>query len=374
MRKIAIIHPWMPTYRITFFQRLTLALAKENITVDIFFGEPENAWKLRNDQGYLDGSVYLPTKQIKIGGRTLLHKSLKSISDLPTYDLVIAEHAIRNLETFQLIARRTPLAFWGHGRTYTQVTNVFIEALKGLLARKARWFFAYTNSGAVAVAAAGLSSEKITVLNNTIDIYSLKLQLEQISDGDVANFRRVQLKDASKVALFLGALDKSKKIEFLFDSLDIVAKNDPNFRFLIVGDGPLRGIVARLVASRPWAFQFGSQFGAKKALMLKAADSLVIPGRAGLVVVDSFAAERPIVTTTDEFHPPEFEYLKTDFNAIVVGENVSGYAKAIEDSFDPEVSNRLKAGCRESSTEYSLDKMVSNFAQGVLGALSRPPK
>jgi glycosyltransferase involved in cell wall biosynthesis len=303
----------------------------------------------------------------------LLHKSLGSISALASYDLVIAEHAISNLETFQLIARRVPLAFWGHGRTYTQEPNFVTEAIKKWLARNARWFFSYTKLGATAVAAAGLPTDKITVLNNTIDTNSLKLQLENISDEDLKNFRSVQLNDASKVALFLGALDKSKKIEFLFESLDIVAKNDPNFRFVIVGDGPLRGVVSRLVSSRPWAFQFGSQFGEKKALMLKAADALVIPGRAGLVVVDSFAAERPIVTTNDAFHPPEFEYLKTDVNAIVVGEDVNDYARAVEASFDSEVSNTLKAGCRESSTEYSLDKMVSNFVQGVIKALAQPP-
>jgi glycosyltransferase involved in cell wall biosynthesis len=371
MIKIAIIHPGMPNYRLSFFEKLTLELAKEKIALDVFFGEPENAWKLRNDQGNLDRSVYLPTRQIKIGGRTLLYKSLKTISGLENYDLVIAEHAIRNLETFQLIAKRVPLAFWGHGRTYTQPTSPFTEAVKARLARNARWFFSYTKSGADAVAAAGLSSAKITVLNNAIDTNTLKLQLEQISDDDVAKFRTEQLNNASKVALFLGALDKSKKIEFLFDSLDIVAKDDPNFRFLIVGDGPLRGLVSKLVSTRPWAFQFGSQFGAKKALILGVADTLVIPGRAGLVVVDSFVAELPIITTPDRYHPPEFDYLVSGVNSIVVNEDVKTYSLAVQNSFKPEVSSALREGCRQSSSRYSLDAMVENFVQGVLGALKQ---
>lgn len=372
--RVAIIHPWMPEYRIGFFVNLKSRLLELGIELDVFFGEPESDWKLRNDQSELDFGKMLPTKQIRFLGRTLLSKDISKIDGIENYGLVIVEHAVRNLETYKLLFRGIPLAFWGHGRTYTQRALPILESLKTLLAKKGSWFFAYTAGGADYLARKGYASDQITVLNNTIDTTELAEQLSRVTDEEVVKLRRQVLGEATDVALYLGALDKSKRLDFLIQALDQVAASKPGFRLVVVGDGPERHKVELASSTRPWMYVAGSKLGAEKALYLRAADVLTIPGRAGLVVIDSFCAQVPIVTTTDPYHPPEFEYLIAGRNALIADLVAADYSKAVLKGLDSAFAKALKNGCSESAEKYSIDDFVENFSQGILNFFKRSEK
>ena len=57
---------------------------------------------------------------------------------------------------------------------------------------------------------------------------------------------------------------------------------------------------------------------------LSRANLMLIPGLVGLAVVDSFAAQCPVVTTDFRGHSPEFEYIEWDKWPGITGIEQSG--------------------------------------------------
>lgn len=368
--KVAIIHPWIPQYRVAFFEKLTAALAAKGITLDLFYGEPELDWKLRGDQ--IQGIVgrLLPTKQYRLFGRSFLNKNLSQLK-IREYELVIVEQAIRNLETYVLLMKKVPTAFWGHGKTYTQQSVNVLETAKKWITKKGTWFFAYTEGGKQHVLDGGFAHDRVTVLNNTFDTSELKANLDKVSQSEVNSFLNENMLTQGKVGLFIGALDKSKRIDLLLDAAEIVHRRDEEFRLLVVGGGPEEHRLQELCKGRTWVHFFKPKFGKDKAVLLRACDLLLVPGRVGLIAIDSFTAGKPIVTTPDPFHPPEFEYLVNGYNS-VVSESVSSvsYANAIIDSLKRPMLDFLSKNAHFSAEKYSIEAMVSAFTLGIMDALT----
>lgn len=369
-KRIAIIHPWMPQYRLGLFDLLENALSDEHVELDVYFGEPESDWALRGDnlESHPKWSG-VPTSKVKIGSKTLFYKHLGNPAKFRKYDLVIVEHALRNLETYSLFLVGVRVAFWGHGRTYTQPSSGIQEYLKLRLAKLGRWFFTYTRGGSDYITAHGYPLDRVTVLNNSFDSRNLEKQLAQITKRQADDFIRNELGEGTRIGLFLGALDKVKKISFLIDACSLVASLDPGFRLVVIGDGPLRSLVESEAWRRKWIIYKGPQFGEYKTLSLSCAHLLLVPGRLGLAAIDSFVSSVPIITTTDPFHPPEFEYLEDRINSRIVREVSSEYADAILDSLRPEIQEVLREGCRQSKETYTIASMVQRFRDGIISAL-----
>lgn len=369
--KVAIIHPWLPQYRVEFFRRLITSAASHGVDIQVFFGETPPEWQARGDKGVPDGFTKLKTRFITLRGRSLNYKSLKAMGELRQYDLVIVEQAVRNLETYELLLRRRPLAFWGHGRTYTLRVSPIQDRFKQWLARTSSWFFAYTAGGAQSMVAAGMDPRRVTVVQNAIDVQKLHSDVAGVSSETLKEFEsRYDLQQ--RTALFIGGLDSSKRIPFLLESAKIAAGLDPNFRLLIAGDGDDRGIVEEAAAAHSYIIYLGSVFGTEKAQAIAASQVIAMPGRVGLVAVDSFAARRPIVTTDWPYHSVEFEYLIPRVNAIVSNDDQQSFARALVATLQDDVlMDKLRSSCEEAKNIYTLDAMVENFTNGVLLALNQ---
>ena len=369
-RHVAIIQPAVPQYRVPFFTRLIAAAAEQGIHIDVFAGETPMETRARGDSSDAAFVRALGTRELAIHGRALFYKSTAPILR-GDYDLVILEHAVRNIETYELLVRlgRRRVAFWGHGRTYTKSVSPRQESFKYWLARRATWFFGYTERSVEAVVERGFPRDRTTVLNNTIDTAALRSDLSEISDSDVLAFsRRHDLRGST--ALYLGGIDSYKRIPFLLESALTAHELCPDFRLLIAGNGSDRPLVEDFVATNSWASYLGSVHGRDKALVLRSGQALCIPGRVGLVAVDSMAAGVPIVTTSFRYHAPEFDYLADGVTTVVSDEDVDSYAAALVALLNnrqrqKEMSNR----CRIEAEKYTLDSMVFSFLAGVKSAL-----
>lgn len=363
--RVAIIHPWLPQYRKQFFEDLVSIGESRGFRIDVFHGAPPPEWGERGDS--VHSSVVRPmrTRFIRVGERSLVLKSLRDFRRMGPYDLVVVEQGVRNLETVQLLLERQPLAFWGHGKTYTKRVSRLQEWLKILLTRRGRWFFAYTQGGADQVIAHRFPPERVTVVQNSIDTTSMHRDLSSVSALDVEQFKeRYALR--SKTALFIGGLDGSKRLNFLLKSADLAYSRDNDFRLVVVGNGSDRDIVEAASRTRSWLSYCGSLFGKEKATALRACEVISMPGRVGLVAVDSFAAERPIVTTNWEWHAPEYEYLESGKNSIVSADDEVSYANALVRILnDPDSLANLRQECRADSSVYTLNSMVENFLEGL---------
>lgn len=369
-RRVAIVQPAVPHYRVPFFTRLRAAAEEEGIHIDVFRGQTPTEIRARGDFSNDAFVRSLSTHELKLRGRALFYKSTVPITR-GGYDLVILEHAVRNIETYGLLLRLKGrrIAFWGHGRTYTKVVSPRQEALKYWLARQATWFFGYTKRGVDAVVENGFPRNRTTVLNNSIDTAALREDLSMISDKDVLDFSRDHDLRGS-TALYLGGIDSYKRIPFLLESATISHNLCSDFRLLIAGNGSDRPLVEEFVATNSWANYLGTVHGRDKALALRAAQGVAIPGAIGLVALDSMVAGTPIVTTDFPHHGPEFDYLANGITAVVTKNSVAAYAAGLvaflnERSRQKEMSDR----CRIEAQAYTLDRMVSNFLEGLKSAL-----
>jgi glycosyltransferase involved in cell wall biosynthesis len=367
---VAVVQPAVLQYSVPFFTRLIAAAREQGIHIDVFQGATPSAIRAREDSGDATFVRALRTREWTVRGTALFYKSPAPVWR-GGYDLVILQQALRNIDSYELLARmgRRRIAFWGHGRTYTTFASPRQEALKLWLARRATWFFGYTQRGVDAVVEHGFPRDRTTVLNNTIDTGALQANLSAVSDTEVAEFSR-QHDLRGSTALYLGGLDTYKRIAFLLDSAAIAHQKCSDFRLLIAGNGSDRPLVDEFVARNSWAIYLGAVYGRDKARALRAAQAVSIPGAIGLVALDSLVAGTPIVTTTYPYHGPEFDYLADGATTVVTRNDEHSYADGLVDFLtDRPRQQEMSERCQIEAQKYPLDHMVRSFLTGVRSAL-----
>jgi glycosyltransferase involved in cell wall biosynthesis len=372
--RVLIVEDCLEEYRRRFFELLHDSLADRSVRLSVAIGAARADMEFRRAEGApLPFVHHVAVRSLPLAIRRLAYKSVVDLA--ADSELVVAEQALRHLETYRLLRiarrhRRPKVALWGHGVRRVKAATSLERRLERRLTRSADWFFAYTKRGAEDVVAAGFPRERVTVVQNTADVAELAAARREISTDEVSRLREELDLPTQNVCLFIGALDASKRLGFLLQACSLVARRLPDFTLVVAGDGEERALVEAALASSPWLRYVGRSTGHTKACLGAASDVLLMPGRVGLVAVDSFALETPIVTTTWPFHAPEVEYLEDGVNARFTRDSVTSYAEAVEEllvSRDELV--RLKTGCATAVPRYSLETMVSNFTTGVMAAL-----
>lgn len=147
----------------------------------------------------------------------------------------------------------------------------------------------------------------------------------------------------------------------------------PDFELLVIGAGPQEGLVAAAARERPWLHVAGPLFGRDKVAAMSLGRCLALPGLVGLAILDGFALGLPLVTCDVPSHSDEVHYLEDGVNGIMVREagDPSAYAAALARLMtDDALLARLRERCATAAERYTVEAMVANFANGVLGALN----
>lgn len=371
MTTVVIIQEYVPQYRVAFFDQLGKIAAAEGIEVKIAAGRPNSKQLRRADGANPLHVTHIAQREFSIAGRRIVLRNI--LKATRGADLVVLEQGRRNLDVYSLFLprfmRKAPRALWGHGRDYVEKRSKFAAWIQMRLTARADWFFAYTPGGAAHVEALPFADDRITVVMNSIDTVALRGSLSNVRSTDIANFRR-RWDVKGRIACFIGALDESKRIPFLLESIRILNKKHSDLAYVIAGDGPLLEKLKLEAADLPNVRFIGRVYGQDKNVLLAASDLLLVPGRVGLVAVDSLAAGVPIATTQWQFHAPEFEYLVPEATSVISANSVLDYANAISDLFSDEQKLELLAnGSRMAGESLSIDRMAQNFLEGIMGAL-----
>lgn len=369
---MCIVQQWVPAYRDPFFVELKRLGASSGIDYQILAGDPPRSLASRGDKvphnsGYRHAKVF----SISAWGREVTYQLLGK--EIRSADLVICEHAIRNINAlvWSFIRKPKALAMWGHGRTYTKPTSGIEARLKVRLLKNLDWYFAYTQSGADFVSSHGLSQFRISPIINSTDTNGLRRECEAITAVEIEQFKSHLKIGDGPIGVFIGALDSSKRFDFLITSAQMICAQIPNFQLLVFGDGPLRSEVENIAQREHFITYAGRANIRTKALLSHIAGVILMPGRVGLIAVDSFAMGLPIATTAWDFHAPEFEYLENRRNAVISKNDVHDYSNSVVEILqDPVALGELKRVCSEEVSNYSIEAMAQNFHQGVLAALA----
>ncbi|MFD1946458.1 glycosyltransferase [Nocardioides aestuarii] len=370
MKHVAILQEYVPSYRVPFFRALSDKALSVGVRVEVHAGRPIGDQALRGDDaGEQTKARHMPQRELSACGRRV---TLRSLTSLPNdLDLVVLEQARRNLDTYRLLLPRRMwhgqrVALWGHGRDYVKKERALDSAILARLTSRADHFFAYTRQGAEHVIAQGRRRETVTVVRNSVDTQALQADLAAVSAEDVRQFQHHHGL-TGKTLLYLGGLDRSKRIEFLLDAFARAHSADPDIRLLVVGDGDQREIVS----GRPGVVPLGRLTGRDKSLAMRAANAIANPGRVGLVAVESIIAELPLLTADGAMHAPEFDYLE-ELGAVLQSPNSPhAYASLLAagaGTGDPAlrpVQDRLR-GPRPT---FGIESMADNFLEGILLAI-----
>jgi len=366
-KRVTIVQEYVPTYRRPLFNEMRALAPAHAIDLVIATGSARSSQAARSDGTHGEDDLSIAQREWSVLGRRLAWRQLRDLHR--TSDLVVMEQARRNVDAhFALRHPRRRVALWGHGRDFTQEVTRAEARLLDAMTLRAQWFFGYTPESVNHVVEAGFPRERTTVLFNATDTDALRSNLAQVSEESKTRVHRdLQLREHT--ALFIGALDASKRLAFLVAAGEIVARDVPGFTLVVAGRGPEEVWLERQALSRPWLITHGHVSGQNLAEFLSVADVIAMPGRVGLVAVDSLASGVPLVTTRWSDHAPEYAYL-TDANSVSSADSVEAYAAAMRDLLlDPSRRARLAQQGRDDSRQLSTRLMAQRFIDGISHAL-----
>lgn len=369
----------IPHYREAFLDRLHARLHSAGIELRVLYGA--GGPRASSSDGLVKRSwaQAVPTVSRRWLTMDLVWQSCWP--QLKGSDLIVVEQSNRLLINYVLQLRRlwteqTQLGYWGHGR------NLQSRNPHGLRERWKRswlcavdWWFAYTEMTAEYVRSQGFDTERITVVNNATDDKAMRVGLEECYAMSRMAARESLGLGNGPVALYCGALALNKRLEFLLAAAEKIRAAIPSFELIVVGDGPDRVRIEAASKEWPWLHYVGAAFGSERAKYWYVADVSLMPGPVGLVIVDSFIAECPLITVADPAHGPEIAYLQSERNGLMTGKSLDAYVNGVASVLgDSPRLQMLRQGCKESARNYTLDAMVENFANGIISSLSESPR
>jgi L-malate glycosyltransferase len=375
-----IVLRYVTHYRVPFLEGLRQELDRRGIELALIHGDPEPDGSADRRQH----SVPVPWAQrihnrwLHVAGKRLLWQP--ALPHLRRDDLVIVDQASSRLLNYVLFARRLVgrqrLAFWGHGRNFQEHRASRLgEAVKRAMSRRVHWWFAYNDHAVAALNEIGFPPGRITNVQNAIDTRALTESLAALPAAAVDAVRAELGLTGSHVGVYVGGMYAAKRLPFLIEACDRIREQIPDFEMIFIGHGPHAPIVGEAAAERGWLHHVGVKTGLDRVPYMAAAQVLLMPGLVGLAILDSFALEVPLVTTSDVAHSVEIAYLEHDVNGLMVSADEvtpAMYAESVVSLLrDPVRLERLRRRCRDDRQRYTIEEMVRRFADGVEAALER---
>lgn len=364
MRDLSIVQPYVPRYRVAFFDGLARALRDDDVRLRVIAGEPTRSQKARGDAATAEWLETVAPRILEIGRR---HLSLTYSRSLwRESDAVIVPHQGSSFDAVSALARRgqSRVGVWGHIASYTSPLNVVDGLVERWQLRRAHHVFAYTPGGAEFARSAGVAPSDITTVMNTIDSEELLHELSQFSISEArATLRARGVPDGPYLA-YIGGLDESKRIRFLAEALDIAHRRGADVHIVVLGRGDQAELLDLAVA-RGQVTKLGYGGVVDKAAVLRGARAVVNPGRVGLLVVDCLASRTPLITTDWPWHAPELEYMRGGSFAQLVADDAGAFAETMG------VAMRESSPYRVEDWPHppTLRDMVDNFRRGVRSML-----
>jgi len=376
-KQVLIIQRRLPQYRVPLFESLRHRLAEENIHLNVVYSSPSSDDLLKRDEGELEWGLRIPSHSIRFWKLRLIFQKI-SKDELERQDLIILPHENKFLPNYLLLQKqrkdRMKLAFFGHGTNFQEDrNNGYQNKLRVWTARHVDWWFAYSSISVKKVIDYGFPENRITCLNNTIDINELIRWRESISPDELDALRVALDLKGKKVGVFIGGFYKEKRLDFLFSAADGLHRQLEDFELLIIGGGPWCDRVGDYVSNRPWAKWVGAKHDREKVLHLALGHVMLNPGMVGLGILDSFAMGLPMVTTDCRIHSPEIAYLDPGRNGIITDNTLEAFTEEVGKLFvNPGLRQKIAEEGIKDSSEYLLENMVQRFCEGITQALNTP--
>jgi glycosyltransferase involved in cell wall biosynthesis/peptidoglycan/xylan/chitin deacetylase (PgdA/CDA1 family) len=376
MKNVLIIEAQIKQYRKPFYERLHRALRKEGVQLRVVYSVPSTSEARKHDNCDLPGEYGVRVKGYWMWKERLLFQV--ALREIASAELIIVDQANKLLLNHLLLplslCKLKKVAFWGLGENLQADRSTFSEWYKERTLNWVHWWFGYTEGTARYLSQHGVPSAKITAVQNSVDTRRIQACVRHLSLNAKAALRaKLGIGPSMPVGIFVGMLHKVKSVPFLIEAGEKIRQTISEFQLIVVGGGPDEEGIKQSARERPWVHFVGPRFGHRKSQLLAIADVFLLPGRAGLAVLDAFAAGLPLVVTRLPIHGPEMEYFEEGRNGVMTPHDPEPYADAVAHIFTHrDELAALREGARGSAEKYSIETMADNFTQGILQCLSHP--
>lgn len=377
MRRVVFVTTVITHYRAPFHERVRSNLASLGISYELVHSAPQGAEAVKQDTISLPWATVVPAKHW-FGGRAVWQSIWPLVREA---ELVVLGQENRLLHNYilQILPRafRPRLALWGHGRNFqARIPSSHAERWKRYWARRADWWFGYTNETRSHVEGLGFPRHKITVFNNTIDTSEMRRLATTVS-YERQEERRHELGLVGKnVAIFVGGLYPDKRLAFLVEAAVRVRSRLTDFELIIVGSGTELSSMRALAERHQWIKILGPRFGIDKVELMSLAHLFLMPGLLGLAILDAAVMGLPTITTDYPWHSPEIAYLKPGVTGVKVSnwKDAGAYSDAIITILrDQKTLNNMAEAARAVGRTLTIEAMADKFTAGLLDAIKMVP-
>jgi glycosyltransferase involved in cell wall biosynthesis len=210
----------------------------------------------------------------------------------------------------RLTGKKTYL--WTHG-WYGRET-VTTKIIKKLFFGLSNKVLLYGNYARKLMIEEGFKPDKLVTVYNSMDIES---QLEIRKNLNINLIYKEHFKNSFPVLLYVGRIQKRKKIEILIDALSELHKTGSLYNLIIIGSGEDEKRSKELVSSYgldQYVWFHGACYDESiLGNLIFNADLCVVPGDIGLAVMHSFVYGTPVITHNNfSKHGPEFEAIESN--------------------------------------------------------------
>ncbi|WES62861.1 glycosyltransferase [Microbacter sp. GSS18] len=362
MSSVWVVQPYVPGYRVPFFESLAADLATSDVELNVVAGRARDDQLLRGDAAHPDWLHVARDRQLRAFGRTVTLTSTRRY--WRSAAAVVVPHMGSSLDALSalVVPASAKVGVWGHIAPYVSPPHPLDAAIEQWQLRRADRVFAYTPGGADFAVRAGVDPIRVTTVMNATNSEDLGARLEAIGGSDTRAFRSKWRLPAGPIVCYVGGLDATKRIALLARALDVLFAKGSNLHLVVAGNGAQVDLLADAV-SRGQATLVGHVVDDEKARLLAMSHAIACPGRVGLVAVDGLVAGIPVVTTASSYHAPEIEYLREGESLVTTRDRPSDYAAALE--------RIAEMPRRDGQWNYpTLAGMVANFSAGIREMLS----
>lgn len=377
MVKVAISQRICPDFRVPVFGEIAKT---ENIDLTVFFGKGLKTGSQRNSKkiiGFKYKQLFtMPIKFFKDGIEIyrVFHPSLLFHLVKGNYDVVITEPStnfLNNLVIFPYCKIfKKKFIWWEVG------FSMRMGFIRRLIDPVIRYMIQYADACITSNSYAdrclerlGIPAKKIFRAQNTLDTRQIKVDLAKYRP-QVPELRKKMGIEEAKIALFIGGIEKRKRIENLIKAAALLRDKGLDVRVLLVGDGPYTAELQGKLTPEERKFTiFIGRHIEDAPLYILASDVVVLPGQGGLSINHAFACGKPCIATQEAVAGGSsvYDYIKDGFNGFVIRENnIDALVDVLERLItDPSLYDRLCKGALKTDQNLSIKNMVTGITKAI---------
>lgn len=288
--------------------------------------------------------------------------------------VVIMEGATNLINNIFLFAASklasSKIIWWDAGRRKGSTPNILrrlADPLINFLMRHTDACLAYSSLAKDYMINVGVPDNKVTVAYNTIDTDLLDKKIPANRDIAGQLFGSLHL-TYGKVLIYVGGLEKRKRVEDLISAFELLFQNDQSLTLLVIGDGPHKTELEKLAEQKHLSriLFLGKKIEDVGAYLMMST-VFVLPNEGGLGIVEAMAHSVPVVVTSAD--GTELDLVEDGVNGFLVQEgNIEHLASAISEIiYDRKKQERFAIAARNKINSKFL---IKDFTAAILKTIA----